>query len=275
MIIKNKLINFYEKHCKLSILDIALCGIFISLWIVSSKFISINFIFMRLGITYVWVIIIGLFFKPVIAFLIAIIGDNLTLLVNGFGFWMWEYAIICPLMALFVSLLKNIFKTKNDFWWAFFVSSIITFVCLFTLFISIIYRNFSNHSKNEDSNFVFNSWFIYILVWFLIGLMLTSFLIMIIKYFKNKNQRLKTNISIFVIISLMIVIFIWIWGPIAQIRFLALHYGKDYKELFNNYDLYFFPRILKTPVILPIYFILISTVYQAYNHLNFKDKNQW
>lgn len=272
MILKHKLKTFYQKFCKLSILDIALCGIFVGLWIVSSKFIGINLGFMRLGIIYVWVIIIGLIFTPWLSFLIAVIADNLTLIINGFGFWMWEYAIIYPLMALLVSLLKNIFKSKNDLIWASFVTLIMIFIIIFTLVISIIYRNFANKSTD---GFIFNSWFVYVLIWMFIGILWISFLIMMIKYFRHKNPRLKINISIFAIIALVIIIFVWIWGPIAQIRYLALHIGKSYLELLNNYDLYLIPRILKTPIILPVYFIIVSSIYYAYNLLNFKFKNQW
>lgn len=275
MVLKQKLREFWNNNFRLSILDIALCGIFVALWIVSYKFISINLVFMRIGLTYAWAIIIGLIFKPFVALTLVLIADNLTLLFTNIGYWMIEYALIYPLIVLLVSMLKKVFYLKNDKIWATFIILILFSSILITGIISLIYRNFVNNSKNEESYFAFNNLTVYIIIWMMLGLILCSTILMLYFYFKTKHQKLKINLTIFAFITLVIILFIWVWGPIAQIRYLTRHFGKSHHELFKIYEIYLVPRILKTPILIPVYFIIISSVYQAYQSLSFYQKTRW
>ncbi len=277
MVLKNKITKFFNNQFSLSIFEIALAGLFVALFVISSKVIRINFGFMQMGIVYAWVITIGLIFKPFLAFIIAIIADTLVQMLNGFGSWMIEYAIIYPAMALLVSFFKKMTRCKKDFWWAIF-SFLTMFLAIgVSLAISIIYRNFASNSQNEDSFFLFNSTFVKIILWIFIFLIMSCFLGMILLYFKTKNARLKLYVSILVITTLVIIIFVWLWGPIAQIRYLQRHNGKNIAELYQKYRVFLVPRILKTAITLPLYVVIASNIYWVYESLNFhlQKQNQW
>lgn len=275
MVLKNKLSNFVNKQFSLSVFEIALSGLFVALWIVAGKVIKIDIGFMRIGILYALVIAIGLIFKPLLALIITILADTLLQMINGLGTWMFEYAIIYPLMALLVSFLKKIARSKKDLTWAIFAFVIMFVAIVITFVISIIYRNFASKSQNEETFFMFNSTFVQVLLWVFTTIIMLVFIFMIVRYFKTKKTQLKIYISILVISTLMIIIFVWLWGPIAQIRFLERHQGKNAQELYANYYLFLVPRILKTAIILPIYVVIAGNIYWAYQCLNFKKQNQW
>lgn len=266
---REKIVSGFKNQFTFSVQEIAFAGIFVALWIVSSKFITIDFGVMRAGLVYVWAILIGLITKPFAGVITAIIADTISLAISkdGMGAWMWEYAIIYPLITLFASAFKHTFKIKNKYvWWSTMV--LINIIAMIGAFAIALHKaEFKYVSKNQpDAALDFTQSSTKIAIWICMGIMFAFFIALGVVAFKF--EKYKNYLAIFTLVAATIVLFIWVWGPIAQVRYLERYVapksGKDYWKL---YDIYLFGRVLKTPVILPLYTAIIGATYFAYQQV--------
>lgn len=286
--------EFLVKNFKFSIYEIAWAGIFVALWAVSAlPVFSINFGFMRMGITYVWPILLGLTSKPAMAILCAIIGDNMALLSSGTGFgqWMPEYAVIPIMIVTIVLLFKKLIWHKSEMgWWIMIAFANIIFL-LGTLITMIVQSDFQYSSKfNSDRVFDFRTDTAKAVVWVMYALVTLVQLVLLIlyvfiKYEKVRVKRLqfvnakniKDFISFYALSMIVIVITIWLWGPFAQIRYLNVYGKVPNSHSYKEYDLFLIPRILKTPISLTLYTIFIIPIYKT-NEIVAKSvgvENKW
>lgn len=268
----------FTKYLKLqlhwTIYDLALAGLFVALWVVSAlPIFNINFGFMRVGFTYVWPILLGLTIKWPLAFITAIIGDNLALLASGTGFsqWMIEYAIIYPLIVLLTAATKLVIKVRSERIWM-----MLIFIVNFSGFavmiaILAIYRNFARITSSADSSFDITTQTAQIVIYTTLALMVAILVIFTALYLVSR-AGIKTNLnalvvrkylSFYTIILFIIIIFIWLWGPIAQIRYLNA-WVSSATDYYARYELYLIPRILKTPFSLTLYSVIIMPLYVAH-----------
>lgn len=263
-----KIKEWIKSQFSFSIQEIAFTGIITALWIVSDRFLTIDFGIMRTGIVFVWAILLGLTTKPILGVTVAIIANTITTTMDvGLGMWMWEYAIIYPCIVLLSSFLKHTFKTKNNItWWSLII--FINGIALIGAFIISIYKNdFINVSRDSDASFDFTKNISKAIIWVCMFIMFAMFLTLVV--LTTRNGKYKTYLTIYSISAAAIVLFIWVWGPIAQIRYLTRLHGtqKDGSSYWNLYDVYLTARILKTPIILPLYTIIIASVYLAYQQV--------
>lgn len=288
---KEALKECLRRNLKFSIYEIAWAGIFVAMWAVSAlPVFSINFGFMRMGITYVWPILLGLTAKPVMAILCSILGDSLALLSSGSGFaqWMPEYAIIPIMIVVIAWSFKKVIITKNEMTWLSVVLFANITVLLGTLVTMIVENDFVKVSKNPESAFQFTGDTAKIIVWTMYGIMMLATSILLTLYFLAKHDRvikipvirkingsirmilrefkldeitLRQVISFYSLSMIIIVITIWIWGPFAQIRYLEVYANTN---TYKKYDLFLIPRILKTPVSLVLYTIIIIPIYKTH-----------
>lgn len=299
--------KWVKYNLSFSIYEIAFSGLFVAMWVVSAlPIFSINFGFMKMGITYVWPILLGLSTKPLIAFVCSIIGDNLALLSSGTGFaqWMIEYAIISPFIVLICLLFKKLIKSNKQRDWLIVVVVANVVVLIGTLCTMIIENSFTKVSRNPESAFDFKSGVAKILVWSVYSFMLiTSITLMFLYLLACKNKPLRVNyisfvnkkisirhklitldakkikeiISFYSLSMIVIVVTIWIWGPFAQIRYLNV-YGKiPNQHSYKEYDLFLIPRILKTPISLLLYTVIIIPIYKVSEICikRFAPENRW
>lgn len=288
---KEALKECLKRNFKFSIYEIALAGIFVALWAISAlPVFSINFGFMRMGITYVWPILLGLTAKPVMAVLCAVLGDSLALLSSGTGFaqWMPEYAII-PIMIVAISwAFRKVIYAKSEITWLSVVMFANATVLLGTLITMIVENDFVKVSKNPESAFQFTGDIAKIIVWTMYGIMMVTtatllalyFLIkkgkaiklpvirkingsikVVLKEFQLDSRILRQVISFYSLSMIIIVVTIWIWGPFAQIRYLEVYMKTD---AYKKYDLFLIPRILKTPISLVLYTVIIVPIYKTH-----------
>lgn len=265
-----KIKNWLSNQFTFSIQEISFAGIFTALWIISSKFIVIDFGIMKAGIIYVWAILLGLTTKPVLGVVTAIIADTISTAIGiGLGGWMWEYAIIYPLIVVFTSLFKHAFKIKNKYVWWLLVAIINTIAIIGALVIAIYKNDFVSSSRNADTALDFTKTTTKVAIWVCMGIMFIFFTVLVVMVIKD--NKYKNYLTIYSLVAATIVLFIWVWGPISQIRYLQrLNATKDY---WAAYDTYLFGRVLKTPVILPLYTIIITSVYIAYNQIQTHTKH--
>ncbi|WP_127942599.1 hypothetical protein [Mycoplasma sp. ATU-Cv-703] len=269
MTTSHKLWTWLKQNLRTSTYELALAAVFVALWVFSYKFISVNLRFMRFGIVYAWVITIGLIFRPLLAVKIALIADHLCLLVGGgLGRWMLEYALIYPTMVLLVGFLKRCLNTQHQRWWLAGVVFSVMSTLISVLITMALYRGFVSQSKNGDQAFLFNSLGVYVLMWSVCAFLAFAFGLMLLKYLKSRHQRLQEAISVVVVVTLVVVIYVWLWGPIAQIRYLVQRVGYSPHELFAKYDFYLVPRILKTPIIVPLYSLIVYALQRVFPHVN-------
>lgn len=261
-----KIKSLIKNQFTFSIQEIALAGIFTALWIISAKFLNINFGFMQAGITYVWAILIGLTTKPLLGFVVAVIADTISLAIGPYGitFWMWEYAIIYPAIVLFASGFKHVLKLKNKYvWW-----TMMIVVNLTAITVAIIYAinngNFVYKAKStNEAEFDFTKLAAKITIWVCVSIMIAMFaLLVLLAIWKRKYA---TYLGIYTLVSIVIMVSIWIWGPIAQIRFNEKFYHSTTAR--DKYDLFLIGRIFKTPIILPLYTTIAGSGFFAYTQI--------
>lgn len=267
-------IKQFIKSQSFTTFDIAIAAIIVAVWIISARFLTLNFGFMKIGVTYSIAILVGLVFKPLQGILISVISDFLSLIVTaGIAFWTVEYAIICPGIVLLTVLLKRaLFTTKEK---TFIISSLIIQSVTLTVSIafSIVYNSFMRASSSSDNFLDFTSLSAKIMIWIVLSLQLIYISVLYYLYFTKRSKEVRNKIALVSIVSMIIILFIWIWGPIANIRYLIFHLGKN-KSLWKTYDLYLIPRILKTPISLMLYVSIITPMWKAINIVK-KSQNKW
>ena len=255
---ENLINNFHLKPY-----EIAFASVFIALWLVSSRFLTINLTIMRIGITYVWMILISLTTRPILGIFTLIIGDTLSLFLSGnIGYWMPTYFVI-PIIIYFICYLfkKLAFQRGDKTWWIIIIASLI-FVVLTTFFVFLFNQNFIKISRDLDTNINFSSLISRIIIWTILSLMvLFEFFLLIFYYFKRKDN-IKVFLNIYALVSVVIVICIWVMGPINQVLFLNRFSTKKTNN-WNAYSIFLIPRILKTIVILPLYTSIIFPIYKV------------
>lgn len=254
--------------------DIAIAGMIIAIWVISSRFITINLGFMRFGITYAFAILVGLIFKPLQGILISIISDTISLFFTaGIAFWVFEYAIIYPGIVIITTILKKFMFSSNKKIFLLSTISIQMITLLISITFSIIYSTFIRKSSSSDNFFDYTTITSKVLMWIVISVQVIFIFIMSYLYFYKNNNNLKNTIALTNITFVIIVIFIWIWGPIANIRFLIMHMGKN-NDLWNSFDLYLIPRILKTPISASVYVMIVAPLWKSIEIVK-KGQNKW
>lgn len=275
----NKVTSFLKKQFTISISEITLLSIFIALWIVSSRFLTIDLGFMRVGIVYVWPITIGLLFKPFVGVLGAIIADTISTLISngGIGMWMWQYAIIYPLTVLIVWGLKTLLKKENKWWWL--ISLISTLlVVIGSAVVIALNQTFVKGGSNSDSFIDMTKGIALPLIWSSLGIFVLYQIVIWVLYYFKRSEKIKNIIIISSIIIVIIILTIWIWGPIAQIEYVARFVSNDHdrSKYYSMYDVYLIPRIIKTPFIAPLYTALIIPINRVSEYLiTHTSKNKW
>lgn len=264
---REKIAEGLRGQFKFSIQEIAFAGIIVGLWVISDKFITIDFGIMKAGIIYVWAILLGLTTKPVLGVVTAIIADTIkTAAWVGMGMWMWEYAIIYPLITLCASLFKHTFKLKNKYiWWSIMLT--INAAAIVGAISFAIAKNDFYKGGTSEAAFDFTTTASKAIVWTCAGIMVAFFATLSI--LALKNEKFKVYLGIYSLVALTTIFAIWVWGPVAQIKYLIRLYGnqKDGSSYWNLYHLYLTARVLKTPVILPLYTAIIGATYFAYQQV--------
>ncbi|MCP4336736.1 MAG: ECF transporter S component [Mycoplasma sp.] len=259
--------QFYWKYIKIDIQDITLSGVLIGLYLISGKFIELNFQgIMHVGITFVFLIMFGIFFGPIKGVFFSLIADTFKMLITtGVGQWMWEYELITIGIPLMSWAFKFLFNVDSKRWWGWMlVINLITLLGI--VLVSII--SFNNPLLNKASNhsFDFNDSTM-ILIYSMSSVLTVIQISFFYLYKRNNNNSLKLIISIQTLVMMIVVIWIWIWGPIAYVRFLKRFGHNAGKINYYTYEKYYkvslWARILKTPIIIPLYTTLLIPLYKA------------
>ncbi|CAM9105816.1 ECF transporter S component [Mycoplasma marinum] len=260
-----------KDNFKITIHEIVLAGILIGLFIISGLFISIKLQgIMDIGITFVFLIMFGLIFGPIKGVFFALIADTITLALGtyGIGAWMWEYEIMTVGIPLMAWAFKYLFTIKQKYWWISMVAiNSITIIGIFIVILISSNNPLLQTASRRNYNFDGNT---QIMIYCMAGFLFLIELIMFIVYGFKKNDNLKLVISITTLVAMIIIIWIWIWGPIAYVRFLQRlanqgysKYSIDHYTYEKYYKIALWARVLKTPIITPIYVAILIPLYKA------------
>ncbi len=263
--------KFIDKYIKISIYEMVLAGIFVGLFIISGLFINIKVQgVMNVGITFIFLIMFGLIFGPFKGVFIALIADTITLALGkyGLGVWMWEYEMITIGIPLMAWLFKHMFKSKQKNWW---ISMVLVNTIAIIGILSVIILSYNNPLIHKASKrtlkFDTNT---QIMIYTITALFTLIQISMFILYGFKRNEHIKLIISITTLVTMIIIVWIWIWGPIAYVRFLQRlshqghsHYPASHYTYDRYYQIALWARILKTPIIIPIYVTILIPLYKA------------
>ncbi|TCG10803.1 hypothetical protein [Mycoplasma todarodis] len=256
----NTFTNFKDKHLKLTIYEIALAGLLLGMHMISFKFITINFSgLMRVGVTFVFMMLYGLIFGPIKGSFIAIIADNFTLLIGvGFGRWMWEYAIIPIGIVLMTCSFKHLFKTDGWLWWVTMIMLNVFTALAIVATVSVNHHFVFRRQMDQAIDYAIYS---------MSGVFIVIQIALFTTFKITKNNDIKQILSIGTLVFLIIVIWIWIWGPIAYIHYLQRFGRHKATPGYYSYNAFYktalIPRILKTPIIAPIYTAILVPAYKV------------
>ncbi len=267
---KQKYRNFANKYLHISIHEATLAGILIALYLISDKFISLNIKgIMHVGITLVFSIMFGLLFGPFKGLFVALIADTVKLLlITGIYKWMWEYEMISIGVPLTAWGFKHLFKAKEKHWWA--IMMAINLISLMAIITVIVLSHNGGElrlkaGKIGRKSFNFSSGTM-IMIYIITSLFYILELSLMIIYKKRKNNNIKLIISMGALVTMVVIVWVWIWGPIAYVRFLERLYGHKHPGRYT-YEVYYkiglWARILKTPIIVPLYTAILVPLYKA------------
>ncbi|NQZ28937.1 MAG: ECF transporter S component [Mycoplasmatales bacterium] len=276
--------EFINNYIRISVYEIVLAGIFVGLYIISGLFINIKIQgVMNVGITFVFLMIFGLIFGPIKGVFIALIADTITLSLGqyGIGAWMWEYEMITVGIPIMAWLFKHMFNAKQKNWWISMI--IINVIAIIGIIIVIIisYNNPLIHTASKKTlKFDTNT---QIMIYIVAGIFIFIQLGMFILYKLKRNDKVKLLISITTLVTMIIIVWIWIWGPIAYVRFLQRlsnqghsHYPISHYTYERYYQIALWARILKTPIIIPIYVAILIPLYKVCElTINKFEKNKY
>lgn len=271
-----KLFQSLKNQFHFSIFDIALSGMIMALWIVTSKFLTIDFGVMKAGLSFVWAMTLGLTLKLFPGIIVAIICDTVSLVIGvGIGAWMIEYAIEAPGIVFLTWAFKYVLKSKNDkLWWATMIA-IVVIAAITCFLIAILKDDFKYNSQgNTENNIDFTKKTTKIVIFVFLGLfIITSISLGALAFIK---PQFKIYFGFFALSCLIIIIFSWIWGTIGQIRYLIRLNGKS-KHYWSLFDIYLIARLFKTPITAPLYTLMITGIYKANEQINshFARYNRW
>ncbi|QSF13586.1 ECF transporter S component [Mycoplasma sp. Mirounga ES2805-ORL] len=276
---------FYKGAFKVSVFDIAIAGIFLSLNIATS-FIK-KFTIMRvipIQIEFIFYMFYGLVFGIYKGAFLALLADTLSLLVmGGIGMWYWVYAIQPPLIAIISSLYFFFFKETKYF--KLFMPLII-FIAAFTgMMLTYIFHSSAdgmlklNNSKKHPE-YISSHIVLYFIIGFLLMFLVAGISFLII-YFKTKKDKYLNYYMIFSLITFIIIIFRWILGPISYISFYNYFYAKNsFKSVGKDYIIILVPILIKTIIVIPVYVVFLTPTFSVVTFISSRQneillKSKW
>ncbi|EFF41467.1 ECF transporter S component [Mycoplasmopsis alligatoris] len=276
---KNKVLTSLKSSVKISIMDIAVSGFLVAMVLILAVFTKYTaFRILNLNFEYLTYIIFGFFLGWFKGAILAFIADTLTLVIAGhIGFWMWEFGIIAPLIAMVSAAYFYFIKNYKIF--NYIAPNIIVFLT-FVFAVVVIWTQINN-AKNDQVTisriFGFtkiSTIAISIMAAVFAGLVIALGILWII-YFKSKSEKQKKavllTINTFAIIVLIIVIFRWLIHPIAYINY--LNYASQNKAGYviktygDWYYVWLARNVLKSILTIPLYTLLLIILIHPFEYL--------
>lgn len=276
-----------KKYFIFNIYDIALAGIFISLFIIV-KYISNITLTGRFNVSFeiAFYIIFGIVFGPIKGLILAILGDTLILFIRGnVGTWMIEYAAIPPMIAVFAWAYYTIFKTKKDI---IMLLPIAIFSLVATTLITVFVSKTDKQKWKIEGDRITElsaDAVLYFMIAFItisfIFLMLLMFFYFKFKRSKNPDEntelwaiKIKNVILYFSLVLFIILLVRWLWSPFAFIayynRFIAT---TSHRSIETYYVYYMIPLLLKGLFTIPLYTFVLFVFVPSITKLNKRYKN--
>ncbi|WP_033161336.1 ECF transporter S component [[Mycoplasma] collis] len=275
---KNKISKFslknFEKYYKFSIYDITISSIFLAIYLGLIFLLKLTIFQSKLNLQfdYIFYIIFGIILGPIKGSILAIAADTLNLIIKGIiFFWMWEYAIIPPIIVIISWLFMFFYHEKSKLS----LSILLVTIIAASAFLLIIFLFEINKPKSNSfiQNNQFDKTIRYFFNKFNVTIFLSSFLV-IFFIFITINTILwfltKKNIYYLLIFStsllfIIVVLARWIWGPIAFIKYYNLFIAQNTKNktifsIEDRYYFYFAPIVLKGIISIPIYNLFLISV---------------
>ncbi|MFU2193204.1 hypothetical protein [Mycoplasma sp. 4079] len=279
---ENKFSRFKNVEFKFDVYEMSIAGITMGLFLIVQtlvKFTALSKV--GLNFEYVFYIIYAIFFTTYKAALLGVASDFFALLFNGgIWSWYWMYAIVPIAVVLITKLFIFMYKTKSIK--AVIATFVTVLISLFSTFLTIILVSNSDNPKffvkNKKTNLIeglkiskifgvgaLTDATLYIII--AISFILTFVLLFIMLYVYTKqdqNKRIASHfINLFMIIGIVLIVMIvcrWIYGPYVFINYANLFLKRNY-TVGNNYLIIMIPIIFRTLISIPIYVLILSTLF--------------
>ncbi|QBF34450.1 hypothetical protein EG856_00695 [Mycoplasmopsis phocirhinis] len=275
----NKEFSWENELFKVSIFEIVLAAIFLSIHIVIVYF--ANFTILRIipiRLEFIMYIFYGLIFAAFKGSILSILSDTLVLLLTGrIGTWFWLYAIVPPLISIVSYLYYLMFKRTK----------ITRFVLAYTLTLLSFLLAAIVYLKHSDPNGSFklskkvsigHSLILALIALYgFLSLILTS--VFTILYLVHKNEKWNYYILVTSLILFISVVFRWVLDPINFIEYYNHFRGSKtgkLKQYGVDYIILFTKIVIKDLFVIPIYIIVLSPVFTVISILkqNYVDNTR-
>ncbi|WP_029513831.1 ECF transporter S component [Mycoplasmopsis primatum] len=276
--------NSVFKHpFKFSIMELVLSGFLLGFFILSYFLMKITGLNNLFTTEIFFCIIFGMILGPFKGSFIAFLADTLSLLISGLiGTWFWLYAIWPPIIAFISSLYFTFFKATK---YAKIIVPFIVIISAITVMIVIysqnVYQttdgkigiNLQKYNAKKDKKINIPEFATIIGMVIYLALALMSTITISIFYLKNKSPKLLDYLLILSITTFVIVFYRWIFGPIVYIKYMNYLQNKNW-TISDKYAVFAIPIVVKSMITLPVYVIILTSIYPVINILKDKHVNQ-
>lgn len=207
---------------RISVNEIALMGLFLTIFAIIKYVVSILFIGpLNIEIQFLFWILSGIIFGPFKGAIFSTVCDFLFLLFSTrIAFWMIEYQIVPPLVSIVAWFFYTFYRENSKF--VLFFSLSIIFILVASSIIIFLYKlNIIDKPKNVFPIIAFSS--VLFLNFFI--LCFTSFCL--ISFCVKKKWEFIKWLYLFSLVIFIIIIFRWLWGTYSFIRYLNRFVSKN------------------------------------------------
>ncbi|MGL5205421.1 MAG: hypothetical protein ACRC7B_00705 [Metamycoplasmataceae bacterium] len=259
--------NNLKNHFKFTVMDIALMGMLMAMYFVV-VFLLKQFLpgVFNISIETLFFILFGIIFGPIKGSIFSIMCDTAyQLFLGGIAFWMIEYAIVPPLIAICSWSLMYFYEKNNRFRFIFPNAVLaLTIVGVISFFV----YQFINNSFKFDNSVVNPQLVFWLMIVLCISLVSTIIVTMVL--YKIKKQEIYVRVLYLVaVVAVILLIFRWLWGPYAYVmffnRFLASE-NNPAKIMSIQYPITLAGIAMKTTYVLPIFVIILIPTLTAISY---------
>ncbi|UUM19602.1 MULTISPECIES: hypothetical protein [unclassified Mycoplasma] len=269
-----KKISSFKEFFKLDIIDIAISGLLLGLYLIVNTTIG------RAGLTFefLFYIVVSYFLRYFKAALVGVLADVLGLLISGnIAQWHWAYGVVPIISTFIMSMFFDLFEKNKK------IAVILSNVFLWMVLASMFFVFWWQISAQKIDSIKISPTFGFKQI------SITTFVVMAIfstiiagimsylsfKYLFTKKETLAKNNLLIVLMSfasvvIIIVIFRWIWGPFAYIRWRTWLSPKSKLTLQKSYVIIMLPILFRSVISIPIYTLVLASLMIPLLHLRKK-----
>lgn len=275
-------VNNIIKSFKFTSLDIAICGIFLSIQLITMVISRMTILrIIPLDLEFLFYIIYGAILGPFKGAMLAFMGDVLNMLIGGtIGLWYYGYALVSISIPIISFLFVYLFK-KNKYFQLIFPIFVITLAISIAILTLLKFSNNGRiflQTSRKGNKYPISISIIIIIMSIYILFALLAVIAFFVIYKKTQKEKWKNYLLIFSLIIFIIVIFRWTFGSMLYIDYfnkIKAPQSPNPMSIKEHYLLFTYPIIIKSLFTIPIYTAIGTPIFNVVEILKEKylDKN--